>query len=260
MTLFDSHAHYWDDKLKDDAATLIPAFFSAGGAGIINVGTSPETSRLAAEQARAFPRMVTALGIHPTDAAALTGTPEEEVDRIRTMLRDPGNRAVAVGEIGLDYYWEPYDRGLQQTYFDLQMELARELSLPVVVHDRDAHGDSFDTARRYPDVRGVFHSYSGSAEEALDLCRRGWYISFSGALTFRNARRVREVAAAVPRDRILIETDAPYLTPHPHRGERNDSGYLHFTCEVLADVLGVTPEEASALTFANARALFRLPS
>lgn len=259
MTLFDSHAHYWDDKLKEDAPALIPAFFAAGGVGILNVGTSPETSRLAAEQARAYPSVVTALGIHPTDAAALTGTPEEEVDKIRTMLRDPANRAVAVGEIGLDYYWEPYDRRLQQTYFDLQMELARELSLPVVVHDRDAHGDSFDTARRYPDVRGVFHSYSGSAEEALDLCRRGWYISFSGTLTFKNARRVREVAAAVPRDRLLIETDAPYLTPHPHRGERNDSGYLHFTCEALADVLGVTPEEVSALTFENARSLFRLP-
>ena len=233
MTLFDSHAHYWDEKLKDDASTLIPAFFAAGGAGIVNVGTSPETSRLAAEQARVYPHMVTALGIHPTDAEALTGTPEEEVDRIRAMLRDPANRTVAVGEIGLDYHWEPFDRRLQQTYFDLQMELAREARL--------------------------FHSYSGSAEEAIDLCRRGWYISFSGTLTFKNARRVREVAAAVPRDRILIETDAPYLTPHPHRGERNDSGYLHFTCEALAEVFGVTPEEASAITFANARTLFRLP-
>lgn len=259
MTLFDSHAHYWDDQLKEDAPALIRAFFAAGGVGIINVGTSPETSRLAAQQARAFPRMVTALGIHPTDAAELTGTPEEEVDQIRTMLRDPVNRAVAVGEIGLDYHWEPFDRKLQQTYFDLQMELAREFSLPVVVHDRDAHGDSFETVRRYPDVRGVFHSYSGSAEEALDLCRRGWYISFSGTLTFKNARRVREVAAAVPRERVLIETDAPYLTPHPHRGERNHSGYLHFTCEALAQVYGVTPEEASAVTFENARELFRLP-
>ena len=259
MTLFDSHAHYWDEKLKDDAATLVHAFLTSGGVGIVNVGTSPETSRLAAEQARAFPHMVTALGIHPTDAATLTGTPEEEVDKIRTLLRDPANRAVAVGEIGLDYHWAPYDRGLQQTYFDLQMELARELSIPVVVHDRDAHGDCFDTARRYPDVRGVFHSYSGSAEEALDLCRRGWYISFSGTLTFKNARRVREVAAAVPRDRILIETDAPYLTPHPYRGERNHSGFLHLTCAMLAEVLGVTPEEASAITFANARTLFRLP-
>lgn len=259
MTLFDSHAHYWDEKLKDDAATLVPTFLASGGVGIVNVGTSPETSRLAAEQARTFSHMVTALGIHPTDAAALTGPPEEEVDKIRALLRDPANRAVAVGEIGLDYYWEPYDRALQQTYFDLQMELARELSLPVVVHDRDAHGDSFDTARRYPDVHGVFHSYSGSAEKALDLCRRGWYISFSGTLTFKNARRVREVAAAVPRDRILIETDAPYLTPHPHRGERNHSGFLHLTCEMLAEVFGVTPEEASAITFANARTLFRLP-
>lgn len=259
MTLFDSHAHYWDDKLKDDTATLISAFFSTGGVGVVNVGTSPETSRLAAEQARICPHMVTALGIHPTDAAELTGTPEAEVDKIRAMLLEPSNRAVAVGEIGLDFHWEPYDRTLQQTYFDLQMELARELSLPVVVHDRDAHGACLDTVRRYPDVRGVFHSYSGSAEEAHELCRRGWYISFSGTLTFKNACRVREVAASVPRERILIETDAPYLTPHPHRGERNHSGYLHLTCEVLAEVLGVTPDEASAITYENARALFRLP-
>lgn len=259
MTLFDSHAHYWDEKLRGEADALVHAFLSGGGVGVVNVGTSPETSRLAAEQARRIPHMVTALGIHPTDAAELTESPDRAVDRIRAMLLDAENRAVAVGEIGLDRHWEPYDATLQQTYFDLQMELARSLSLPVVIHDREAHGACMDTVRRYPAVHGVFHSYSGSAEDALELCRRGWYISFSGTLTFGNARRVREVAAVLPRERILIETDAPYLTPHPHRGKCNHSGYLSYTCEMLATILGVTTEEASALTFENARRLFRLP-
>ena len=257
--LFDSHSHYWDEKLKGQADTALTAFFRDGGAGVINIGTSPETSRLAAEQAKRYPGMYTALGIHPTDAATLTVSPQEAVGEIRSLLLDPANRAVAVGEIGLDYYWEPYDRELQKDYFARQMELAGELGLPVVVHDREAHGDSFEMACRYPGVIGVFHSYSGSAEMALDLIRRGWYISFSGTLTFKNAHRVREVAAVLPHDRVLIETDAPYLTPHPYRGACNHSGYLIYTCNALAQAWGISPEEAARLTFVNACRLFRLP-
>ena len=259
MTLIDSHAHYWDDKLKDASDAVLRAFFSAGGVGVVNVGTTPETSRLAAEQARAYPQMVTALGIHPSDAAFLTGTPDEEVAQIRALLTDPANKAVAVGEIGLDYHYEGYDKRLQEEYFSRQMALAEELGLPVVIHDREAHGDCFEMVCRYPRVTGVFHSYSGSAEMAKDLIRRGWYISFSGTITFKNAPRVREVAASLPHERVLIETDAPYLAPHPYRGQCNHSGYVRYTCAALAEVWGLTTDETVSITCENARRLFRLP-
>ncbi len=258
MRVFDSHAHYWDEKLKDQSEGLLTELFATSLDGVVNVGTSPATSRIAIAQAQAHAHMYTALGIHPTDAASLTGTPEENVAEIRALLTDPASRAVAVGEIGLDYYWEPYDKALQKTYFRLQMALAEELNMPVVIHDREAHGDCFDIACEFPRVRGVFHSYSGSLEMAQDLVRRGWYISFSGTVTFKNAHRVREVAAGLPHDRVLIETDAPYLTPHPHRGKLNHSGYLALTCAALAEVWGVTPEEAARLTTENARRFFGL--
>ncbi len=258
MRLFDSHAHYFDPKLADKSEELLAELFAHSLVGIVNVGTSPETSRLAIAQAQRHAGMYTALGIHPTDAADLVRSPEEEVAEIRAMLTDPASRAVAVGEIGLDYYWQPYDKDLQKKYFRLQMALARELRLPVVIHDREAHGDCFEIACEFPDVRGVFHSYSGSAEMARDLVRRGWYISFSGTLTFKNAQRVREVAAALPHDRVLIETDAPYLTPHPHRGELNHSGYMELTCVALAEVWGLPVEETAHITTENAVRFFGL--
>ncbi len=258
MRVFDSHAHYFDDKLKEKSEELLTELFATSVSGIVNVGTSPDTCRLAIAQAQRHPHMYTALGIHPCDAAELCGTPEENVALIRAMLKDPASRAVAVGEIGLDYYWEPYDKDLQKQYFRLQMQLAEELGIPVVVHDREAHGDCFDIVREFPSVHGVFHSYSGSLEMALDLIRRGWYISFSGALTFKNASRLREVAAGLPHDRVLVETDAPYLTPHPYRGACNHSGYLSLTCASLAEAWGISTSEVVLQTEENARRFFGL--
>ncbi|MBQ2249047.1 MAG: TatD family hydrolase, partial [Clostridia bacterium] len=144
-------------------------------------------------------------------------------------------------------------------FFEAQMRLAEELGLPVIIHDREAHGDCFETVLRHPGVRGVFHSYSGSAEMARELTRRGWYISFSGTLTFKNARRVREAALAVPRDRLLVETDAPYLAPHPMRGKLNHSGLLVHTLSTLAELWECTPEEAAAITAQNGKNLFFTP-
>jgi TatD DNase family protein len=259
MRFFDSHAHYWDARFAPDRDELLRRLFSESVDAIINVGTSPATSRMAVEQARQYPHMYTALGIHPTDCADLADQPEKPLCEIQALLSDPASRAVAVGEIGLDYHWEPFDKEKQQRYFCAQMELARALKLPVVVHDRDAHGDCFEIVCRYPDVTGVFHSYSGSAEMALDLIRRGWYISFSGTISFTNARRVREVASVLPHDRVLIETDAPYLTPHPHRGERNHSGYLPYTCAALAEAWGCSQLETAQITARNAAALFGVP-
>ncbi len=258
MRVFDSHAHYWDRKLIDKTEELLAELFVTTLDGVVNVGTSPETCRLAVAQAEKFAEMYTALGIHPSDAAELSGAPEENVAEIRRLLLDPASKAVAIGEIGLDYYWEPYDPDLQKKYFRLQMALAEELGMPVVIHDREAHGDCFDIICEFPHVTGVFHSYSGSGEMARDLIRRGWYISFSGTVSFKNANRVREAARNLDRSRVLIETDAPYLTPHPHRGELNHSGYLPLTCTALAQTWGISPEESARITRENARRFFGL--
>ncbi len=259
--LFDSHAHYFDRRFEGQVDDLLTnGIFGGCVSGVINVGTDPENAILCIDQAKRYAGMYAAVGIHPEDCKALTGSVEEEVGRIRTLLDTPEkrkeNKIVALGEIGLDYHWEPIERELQQTYFEAQLALASELELPVIIHDREAHGDCFDTVLKYPSVRGVFHSYSGSAEMAKELTRRGWYISFSGVVTFKNARKVREVAAMIPADRILIETDAPYLAPEPFRGRLNHSGLMVYTAKALSEILGKTAQEIADLTSENAMRLF----
>jgi len=260
--LFDSHAHYFDSRWEGNAHEILTAeVFGEGVSAVVNVGTNPENSLRCIEQAKAYAGMYAAVGIHPEDCKAL-GDPDTEIAKIRALLDTPEkrkeNKIVALGEIGLDYYWEPYEKELQALYFEKQLCLAEELALPVIIHDRDAHGDCFETVLRHPKVTGVFHSFSGSAEMARELVRRGWYISFSGVLTFKNARKVREVAAVVPEDRMLIETDAPYLSPEPFRGKLNHSGRMAFTAKALADVRGVPYERIVAQTAENAKRLFHL--
>ena len=260
MKYFDSHAHYWDARFTENEKTpdqLIGGLLSCDIAGIVNVGTSPETSRLAKEQAERFVGMEYAAGIHPTDAQGLSCGLDEAIAEIRAFFRSTdGKRPVALGEIGLDYHYEDTDKELQAAFFDAQLSLAEELNVPVIVHDRDAHADVFDAILRHPRATGVMHSFSGSPEMAREYARRGWYISFSGTVSFKNASKVVEAAAAVPDDRILIETDAPYLAPHPYRGQRNDSGFLKYTNEALAAARGVSPEETARLTLENAKRVF----
>lgn len=263
--MFDSHAHYYDAKfdLPDGGADrILEQLFASGQvSGIINVGTNAENSLTAIRMAERYPGMYAAVGIHPEDCQHVAD-PDAEVKKLRELLGTEKSRKrdkiVAIGEIGLDYHYTPTDRDLQAFCFDAQMLLAAELGLPVIIHDREAHGDCFETVLRHPGVRGVFHSYSGSAEMAHELIRRGWYISFSGVVTFRNAPRVREVAASVPPERLLIETDCPYLAPVPHRGELNHSGLMYATAEALAGIRGVTTEALIRLTADNARRLFRI--
>lgn len=264
MNIFDTHAHYFDRRFEGGADEILSVIMPDPVAHIINVGTCIENSRCVIEQAKQYEGMYAAVGIHPEDCHYITD-PDAALDEIRQMLADPMRRAadkiVALGEIGLDYHWQDYggipmDKRKQAYFFDAQMEMAGKFNLPVLIHDREAHGDCFETVLRYPDAVGVFHSYSGSAEMAKELTRRGWYISFSGTLTFKNATRVREAALAVPRDRLLIETDAPYLAPHPMRGKLNHSGYLSFVLDVLAELWGCSPEEAAAVTCQNAERLF----
>ena len=265
LKIFDTHAHYYDRRFGErDADEILKEIMPSPVCKIVNVGTDCENSRIAIEQAARYEGMYAAVGIHPGDCHAIADADaaladlESLLGNAETRKRD---KIVALGEIGLDYYWKEYngvpmDKRKQAYFFDAQMELAKKHGLPVLIHDRDAHGDSFETILRHPNVRGVLHSYSGSAEMAIELVKRGWYISFSGTITFKNASRVREAAMAVPRDRLLIETDAPYLAPHPHRGERNHSGLLIHSLEVLAELWDTTAENASEQTFSNAQKFF----
>jgi len=262
LRLFDSHAHYFDEWFGDEADKILKEdVFGSSVEKVVNVGTNNKNNLVCLSMAHKYEGMYAAVGIHPEDAYYIEGEPEEEVaelERIILAERAGDNKIVALGEIGYDFHYEGYDKDKQERFFELQMQLAERLSLPVIIHDREAHGPCFDMVLKYPKVRGIFHSYSGSAEMARELVKRGWYISFSGVLTFKNAARVREVAASVPLDRLLIETDAPYLAPHPFRGKRNHSGLMEYTARALAEVKGISPDEAADLTYKNACKLFEL--
>ncbi len=262
MKLFDSHAHYYDERFTKEtsggADSILSALFSDNVGWIINVGTNNENAAECIEQAAKYKNMYAAVGIHPGDCRHYSDV-DHEIDILRSILQSRAEKKiVAIGEIGLDYHYDGTDKAKQQAFFERQLALALELDLPVIIHDREAHGDCFDTIRKYPGVRGVFHSYSGSAEMAKELVKMGWYISFSGVLTFKNASKVKDAALSVPRDRLLIETDCPYLAPHPHRGELNHSGLMRLTLEALAYLHGATEEDFAALTAENAARLFNI--
>lgn len=259
---FDSHAHYYDERFygeenPDGADALLSALFDKGLLGAVNVSSSYPAALKVVEQAKKFDKMYAAVGVHPEDLVSDGMNYIEQIEKIRSLAekRDE-NKIVAIGEIGLDYYWRQDNKDEQKDCFERQLSLAEELSMPVIIHDREAHGDCFETVLRHPDVKGVFHSYSGSAEMAVELIKRGWYISFSGVVSFKNAVKIKEVAASVPNDRILIETDAPYLAPHPFRGKINHSGRLFYTASALALERGVDVKIISELTYRNAKALF----
>ncbi len=265
--IFDSHAHYFDRRFEaedGDAEAILNSVMPRPVSNVINVGTNLQNSVKAIEQAASHDGMYAAAGIHPEDCHYINDV-SAAMETLCELLGTPDSRdarkIVALGEIGLDYHYEnygdvPMDKEKQKWFFRAQMELAQLIEIPVIVHDREAHGDCFDTVIRYPCVCGVFHSYSGSAEMAKDLTRRGWYISFSGTLTFKNASKIREAALAVPRDRLLIETDAPYLAPHPMRGQLNHSGLLTHTLQILSELWSCSPQQAADQTAENARRLF----
>ena len=259
--LFDTHAHYFDSRYNEegiDTDALLNDIFSGGVEHIVNVGTNDENSLLAIEQAKKYDGMYAAVGIHPSDCYYLDDIDAEFEKLSRLLDTAKENKIVAIGEIGFDYHWEETDKQKQREYFSRQMAEAKKRGLPVIIHDRDAHGDSFDMILSHPDVIGVMHSYSGSAEMARELVKRGWYISFSGVITFKNAARVKDVAASVPLDRIMIETDCPYLAPHPYRGKTNHSGYIRYTAEAVGEVMGLPFEDIAQITSENAKRFFGL--
>ena len=250
MTLFDTHAHYDDEAFDADRDAVLAAFDGL----VIDPGCTLASSQAAVDLTARHPHVYAAVGIHPENCGDFV---PEHMDALRRMAREP--KVVAIGEIGLDYYWpENPPRDFQQQVFRAQLELALELDLPVIVHDREAHGDSLAIVKEYPALRGVFHCYSGSVEMARELLELGWYLGFDGPVTYKNARKTVEVAEIVPLDRILIETDSPYMSPVPLRGKRNDSRNVYYIAEKLAQIKGMTTEEMSRLTMENGKRLFNL--
>ncbi len=260
INYFDTHAHLEDSKIIEtfDGGTegAIKASFEAGVSTIVNIGTNIRNSYASIKLAEKYSDIYATVALYPTDAQH----PRTEVDdmlwEIEKMLSHP--KVVALGEFGLDYHYDDTDKAAQMYAFEAQMQMAERNNVPVVIHDRDAHGDVMDIICKYKNVKGVMHSFSGSAEMARQLTKLGWYISFSGTVTFKNAAKVKEACAVVPDEFLLVETDTPYLTPHPFRGKTNYPGNVAYTVREIAAIRGKTEEEIASLTTENAKRFYRI--
>jgi TatD DNase family protein len=250
--IFDSHAHYDDEAFDEDREEVLARIQVAGVNRVLNCGASLEGCFKTLELTKKYGFIYGAIGIHPQNAQELQGN----FNRIGDIFRDKKVRAV--GEIGLDYYYEPVDRELQLKVFREQMDLARSIDMPVVIHDRDAHEDTLRVLKEFKGVRGVLHCYSGSPEFAREVLKLDYYLGFTGVLTFKNAKKAVETVEILPLDRILVETDAPYMAPTPHRGKRNDSSYLVEVLRKMAEIRGITPHEMELITWKNASELFKI--
>ena len=252
--LFDTHAHMDDEAFREDRAELLRSLPEQGIALLMNPGCSLESSRNASKLSQEYDYIYAAVGSHPDVADEVN---EAVLEEYRVLCKlNPKIRAI--GEIGLDYHYEDIPREIQKQAFRAQMALARELGLPAIVHERDAHEDGMKIVEEFPDVTGVFHCYSGSLEMAKQLIKRGWYIGFTGVLTFKNARKAIEVAANIPLDRLVLETDCPYMAPEPFRGRRNDPGKLYRMAEKLAQIRELSVEEIYAITVENGKRLYNI--
>ena len=252
--LFDTHAHMDDRAFDTDREVLLSGLPGQGLALVMNPGCSLASSRNVDLLTRKYDFLYGAVGSHPDAADEVNEAVLEEYRNI--VASNP--KIMAIGEIGLDYHYEDIPRDLQKKAFRMQLELAKELDLPVIVHERDAHEDGMKMVEDFPEVTGVFHCYSGSLEMAKWLINRGWYIGFTGVLTFKNARKALEVAGNIPLERIVLETDCPYMSPEPFRGKRNDPGKLYRMAERLAELRGLTVEEIHAITTENGKRLYRI--
>ena len=248
---FDTHAHYDDKAFDCDRDELLGSLPAQGVGLVLDPGCDLASSNFALELAHRYPYIYAAVGIHPEELQKME---EGDLEKVRALARDP--KTAAIGEIGLDYYWDDQHKTQQKELFIRQLEMALELDMPVIIHDREAHGDSLEIVERYPGLRGVFHCFSGSAEMAKELLKRGWYLGFDGPVTYKNARKQLEVLEICPMDRLLIETDSPYMTPVPHRGERNDSRMLRHIAAKIAEVKGAKAEDVAAASMENGKKLF----
>lgn len=252
MNLFDTHAHMDDKAFDADREELLRALPEQGIALLMNPGCSLASSRAACDLAEKYDYIYAAVGSHPDAADEVN---QETLEAYR-MLCKQNSKVKAIGEIGLDYHYEDIPREIQLRAFRDQMALARELNLPVIVHEREAHEDGMAVVREFPEVTGVFHCYSGSAEMARQLVKLGWYIGFTGVLTFKNARKALEVAQSIDLGRIVLETDCPYMSPEPFRGKRNDPGKLYRMAQVLGQLRGIPAEEAAGIALENGKRLY----
>ena len=252
--LFDTHAHMDDRAFDADREALLRSLPQQGISYLMNPGCSLSSSRNADRLSKEFVYIYAAVGSHPDAADAVN---EEVLEEYRKLCKQ-NPKIRAIGEIGLDYHYEDIPRDLQQKAFRAQMALAAELGLPAIVHERDAHADGMQIVTEFPTVTGVFHCYSGSAEMAKWLIERGWYIGFTGVLTFKNARKAIEVAASIPLERLVLETDCPYMAPEPFRGKRNDPGYLFRMAEKLAELRNLPLEQIHEITMENGKRLYRI--
>ena len=248
---FDSHAHLDAGRFNEDRQEILEDLKNHGVTRIMNVGCDLASSERSIALAEAYDFVYASVGSHPDDADHLDG---RLLDRYRQLAAHPKVRAI--GEIGLDYHYEDVPRAQQIIAFEEQIELAEALHLPVIVHMREATEDAMAIVKRHPELRGVFHCFSGSSDLARWLVDRGWYLGFTGVVTFKNARRALEAIEAIPIDRILIETDCPYMAPEPHRGRRNDSRLVPLVAKKLAELKDMTPEEMGIQTALNACTLF----
>ena len=253
--LFDTHAHMDDRAFAEDRAQLLASLPEAGLSLVMNPGCSLASSQNAVALAQQYDWLYAAVGSHPDVCDEVN---EAVIAEYRQLCKN-NPKVKAIGEIGLDYHYEDIPREIQQSAFRQQMALAAELDLPAIVHERDAHADGMQIVTEFPTVHGVFHCYSGSLEMAKWLIDRGWYIGFTGVLTFKNAKKAVEVAANIPLDRIVLETDCPYMAPEPFRGKRNYPGYLYRMAEALAQIRGLSVEEIQAITTENGKRLYRIP-
>lgn len=255
MRLFDTHAHYYDEAFDPDRDAVLSGLAEKGVKGVVCPGCDLESSHQSMVLAERYPFVYFAAGLHPEN---LEGASLADLEEVKKMAAHP--KCVAIGEVGLDYYWvkTPGDRANSRDFFDAQLSLGEELDKPVIVHDRDAHRDTVDIVRAHPGARGVFHCCALSAEDAKTVVGLGWHVSFTGNVTFPKARRALEVIANLPLERIMIETDAPYMAPEPFRGRRCDSGYVYRVAETIAQVKGISTEEAAEATFQNALRFFGL--
>jgi len=252
--LFDTHAHLNDPAFDADREELMVSLAAQGVGLVMNAGCSLASSRDIVEMAEKYPWLYASVGSHPDSADEVDETVLEEYRKLCKL----SSKVKAIGEIGLDYYYEDIPREVQQKAFRMQMALAQELDLPVIVHEREAHNDGMTIVKEFPKVKGVFHCYSGSAEMARQLVDLGWYIGFTGVLTFKNARKAVETAASIPLDRIVLETDCPYMAPVPFRGKRNHPGLLYRMAEQLAEIRGIRVEDVHTITTENGKRLYRI--
>ena len=253
--IFDSHAHYNSSKFDEDRDAVLKGLADGNVAYVMNIADSMESLKKVLEIAEKYPYIYASVGVHPEETGELT---EADMDILLEYTKHP--KVKAIGEIGLDYYWDSVERDVQKKWFARQIDIAKKTNLPIIVHDRDAHGDTLDILKseNARDVGGIVHCFSGSVEMARDILNLGMYIGIGGTVTFKNGRKIKEVAEYVPIENIVLETDAPYLAPEPFRGKRNSSDLIKYVIDEIAGIKGIPAEKVEEITFQNAKRVYKI--